>query len=92
MGILHLSRYYETWRRQNYVTPTSYLELIKTFKLLLNDKRMEILNRKFRYQAGLEKIDFSEKQVSRIRTILLSNHLASCQRGIRTFRPFDLIH
>ncbi|KAK7101861.1 hypothetical protein V1264_020177 [Littorina saxatilis] len=57
-------RYYETMRRQNYVTPTSYLELIKTFKTLLNNKRMDILNKKFRYQTGLEKIDFSEKQIN----------------------------
>jgi dynein heavy chain len=56
-------RYFEMMRRKNYVTPTSYLELIKTFKTLLNNKRMDILNKKFRYQTGLEKIDFSEKQV-----------------------------
>ncbi|XP_076448252.1 dynein axonemal heavy chain 3-like [Babylonia areolata] len=57
-------KYYETLRRQNYVTPTSYLELIKTFKTLLNKKRMDILNKKFRYQTGLEKIDFSEAQIN----------------------------
>ena len=57
-------RYYEMMRRQNYVTPTSYLELIKMFKTLLNNKRMDILNKKFRYQTGLEKINFSEAQVS----------------------------
>ena len=28
-------------RRPTYVTPTSYLELIKTFKSLLNKKRLE---------------------------------------------------
>ena len=63
MQKLVFHRYYETMRRQNYVTPTSYLELIKTFKTLLNNKRMDILNKKFRYQTGLEKIDFSEGQV-----------------------------
>lgn len=50
-------------RRRNYVTPTSYLELIKTFKNLLNKKRLEILTLKNRYQVGLEKLDFSEQQV-----------------------------
>lgn len=45
------------------MTPTSYLELIKTFKNLLNKKRLEILTLKNRYQVGLEKLDFSEQQV-----------------------------
>ena len=53
-------------RRRNYVTPTSYLELIKTFKNLLNKKRLEILTLKNRYQVGLEKLDFSEQQVCHI--------------------------
>ena len=29
-------------RRNNYVTPTSYLELISVFKFLLNEKRVEV--------------------------------------------------
>lgn len=58
-----LLRYYETMRRRNYVTPTSYLELIKTFKSLLDHKRMEILTLKNRYIVGLEKLEFSESQV-----------------------------
>lgn len=29
-------------RRKNYVTPTSYLELIQTFRQLLNEKRMYV--------------------------------------------------
>ncbi|PVD24893.1 hypothetical protein C0Q70_15383 [Pomacea canaliculata] len=56
--------YYETMRRQNYVTPTSYLELIKNFKNLLNQKRMEILTLKNRYMVGLEKLAFSEAQIN----------------------------
>ena len=56
-------RYYETMRRRNYVTPTSYLELIKTFKSLLNKKRLELLTLKDRYVVGLEKLEFSESQV-----------------------------
>ena len=50
-------------RRRNYVTPTSYLELIKTFKTLLNKKRLELLTLKDRYVVGLEKLEFSESQV-----------------------------
>ena len=57
-------RYYDTMRQRNYVTPTSYLELIKTFKSLLNKKRLELLTLKDRYVVGLEKLEFSESQVS----------------------------
>ncbi|XP_069141245.1 dynein axonemal heavy chain 3-like isoform X4 [Argopecten irradians] len=57
-------KYYDILRRRNYVTPTSYLELIKTFKNLLNKKRLEILTLKNRYQVGLEKLNFSEQQVN----------------------------
>jgi len=32
-------RYYLELERHNYVTPTSYLELISTFKMLLDNKR-----------------------------------------------------
>lgn len=58
------ARYYLIMRRRNYVTPTSYLELIKTFKNLMNKKRLEILTLKNRYMVGLEKMEFAEGQVS----------------------------
>ncbi|XP_033631251.1 dynein heavy chain 3, axonemal-like [Asterias rubens] len=51
-------------RRHNYVTPTSYLELILTFKKLLNQKRAEILMLKNRYLGGLEKLAFASSQVA----------------------------
>ncbi|XP_066284547.1 dynein axonemal heavy chain 3-like isoform X3 [Branchiostoma lanceolatum] len=57
-------RFFASLRRRNYVTPTSYLELIKTFKSLLETKRLEILTLKNRYTVGLEKLDFASSQVS----------------------------
>ena len=56
-------KYYYTLRRHNYVTPTSYLELILTFKNLLAHKRDEILLLKNRYLTGLEKLQFAASQV-----------------------------
>ncbi|XP_029639148.1 dynein heavy chain 3, axonemal-like isoform X2 [Octopus sinensis] len=56
--------YYEILRRHNYVTPTSYLELIMTFKNLLTSKRTEILTMKTRYLTGLEQLQFAASQVS----------------------------
>jgi dynein heavy chain len=49
--------------RYNYVTPTSYLELISTFKTLLAEKRVETQRFQSRYLVGLEKIDSSSQQV-----------------------------
>lgn len=57
-------RYYEELQRRNYVTPTSYLELIKTFKDLLDTKRFEILTLRERYVIGIEKLELSENQIS----------------------------
>lgn len=56
--------YYNTLRRHNYVTPTSYLELILTFKTLLNSKRLEVDTIRNRYLTGLQKLDFAASQVS----------------------------
>ena len=52
-------RFCDTTGRYNYVTPASYMRLIKTFKNLLNKK----LTLKNNYQAGLEKVALLEKQV-----------------------------
>ncbi|XP_063587791.1 dynein axonemal heavy chain 3-like [Penaeus indicus] len=50
------ARYYEELRRWCYVTPTSYLELVLTFRQLLLKKRSEILMLRDRYVTGLEKL------------------------------------
>ncbi|XP_006892767.1 PREDICTED: dynein heavy chain 3, axonemal [Elephantulus edwardii] len=56
--------FYNTLSRHNYVTPTSYLELILTFKTLLNSKRHEVDMMKNRYLVGLEKLEFASSQVA----------------------------
>jgi dynein heavy chain len=50
--------------RYNYVTPTSYLELISSLKFLISKKRGEILKLKKRYEVGLEKLAFAASQVA----------------------------
>ncbi|XP_053575219.1 dynein axonemal heavy chain 3-like [Bombina bombina] len=57
-------RFFESLQRHIYVTSTSYLELIKTFKNLLERKRLELLTSKNRYMVGLEKLDFASSQVT----------------------------
>lgn len=56
-------KYFSRLRRHNYVTPTSYLELILTFKTLLQSKRDEVDTVKNRYIVGLQKLDFAASQV-----------------------------
>ncbi len=58
------ARFLREMNRFNYVTPTSYLALITTFKTLLKAKREEILNLKTRYEMGLGKLEFASSQVS----------------------------
>ncbi|KYN44278.1 Dynein heavy chain 7, axonemal [Trachymyrmex septentrionalis] len=58
--------------RYNYVTPTSYLELINTFKDLLDRKRKEVLQGKSRYEAGLDRLDSTRKEVTRMQEVLVA--------------------
>ncbi|KAF5288992.1 hypothetical protein FQA39_LY03871 [Lamprigera yunnana] len=64
------TEFYLRLRRRNYVTPTSYLELIKTFKEFLGKKRSEILRTKRRYEVGLDKLNFAGQQIQLMQEIL----------------------
>ncbi|KAA0164767.1 hypothetical protein FNF31_02304 [Cafeteria roenbergensis] len=59
-------QYLAELRRHYYVTPTSYLELINTFKDLIGAKRDEILENKFRYDEGLKKLAATESMVGQM--------------------------
>ncbi|CAO2616204.1 Dynein axonemal heavy chain 7 [Lemmus lemmus] len=61
-------------QRYNYVTPTSYLELISTFKLLLEKKRNEVMKMKKRYEVGLDKLDSAASQVATMQSELEALH------------------
>jgi dynein heavy chain len=56
--------YYDMLRRRNYVTPTSYLELLTSFGKLIGMKRQEISTKKDRLQIGLDKLSETKKMVS----------------------------
>jgi len=58
-----LFRFYTNLKRYNYVTPTSYLELIKTFQNLHKKKVDQITTLRNRYETGLKKLDFAAGQV-----------------------------
>ncbi|XP_065680811.1 dynein axonemal heavy chain 3 isoform X1 [Hydra vulgaris] len=65
-------KYLHILRRYNYVTPTSYLELLQAFKNLLHVKQDEIQSLKSRYVIGLEKLEFAASQVSIMQEELIS--------------------
>lgn len=59
-------RYFDEWRKYYYVTPTSYLELIKTFKSLLQKKRDEIDTVINKFTLGLKQLNNAKTEVSRL--------------------------
>uniref|UniRef100_A0A674H7Z3 Dynein axonemal heavy chain 12 n=1 Tax=Taeniopygia guttata TaxID=59729 RepID=A0A674H7Z3_TAEGU len=64
-SVLSLSeRFLQSLGRHNYVTPTSYLELIAAFQRLLTEKRDSVMKAKKKYVNGLDKLAFAESQVS----------------------------
>jgi len=50
--------------RINYVTPTSYLELIQAFKKSLSEKRDEVQTKQNRYISGLRQLEFATLNVN----------------------------
>jgi dynein heavy chain len=58
--------------REYYVTPTSYLELITTYKTLLNEKRSSVKLMETRYRSGLKQIYEAEEQVGVMKEELIA--------------------
>jgi dynein heavy chain len=58
--------FYDVLRRYNYVTPTSYLELLQTFKSVLNLKREEVGTLRNRLQIGLDKLMSTATDVAKL--------------------------
>lgn len=49
--------FYDELRRNNYVTPTSYLALVKVFLSELNNQRAKIPVQIMKYENGLLRLD-----------------------------------
>ncbi|CAG9334937.1 unnamed protein product [Blepharisma stoltei] len=58
-------------RRHYYVTPTSYLEMITTFKTLLNERRKVVLTEKQKFEIGFEKLITTEGSVEGMKKELI---------------------
>jgi dynein heavy chain len=63
--------FYEMLRRRNYVTPTSYLELLSTFTAVLQSKRDEVMTTISRLQNGVDKIAETKGLVDGMQTELV---------------------
>ena len=63
-------RYYQELRRYYYVTPTSYLELLSTFKRLKKERQGTIEMMIGRYEAGVDKIVVTEGEVTKMQKVL----------------------
>ena len=61
------TRFLKEQKRHYYVTPTSYLELINSFKRLLKQKRGEVKTLKDRYTNGYNTLIATEEKVGTLR-------------------------
>ena len=62
----HSIEYREQLRRYNYVTPTSYLELLNVFKFLLHEKRTEVGGLRSKLQFGLDTLASAGEDIARL--------------------------
>ncbi|XP_063786889.1 dynein axonemal heavy chain 2 [Pseudophryne corroboree] len=68
-------------RRQNYITPTSYLEVVSRYKRLLNEKRSELGEKASKLRNGLFKIDETREKVEK-----MSEQLAIARSKVAEFQ------
>lgn len=57
------AKFLKLQKRNYYVTPTSYLELINSFKRLLGEKRTEVAQQRDRYGNGYKQLIATEESV-----------------------------
>ena len=63
-------KYLMELRRHNYVTPTSYLELLNLYKNILNEQRDYVLQQKNRLEKGLKVLASAQSEVAKLQTEL----------------------
>jgi len=85
------TQYQKEMGRWYYVTPTSYLMLINTFKGLLNKQRTDVADRKARYENGLTKILETQEQVDVMQKELIALQPQLKEATIATDKLLDHI-
>ncbi|KAL3902239.1 MAG: hypothetical protein SGPRY_012153 [Prymnesium sp.] len=61
------TQYAEEMRRYNYVTPTSYLELINMIKMVLGKRQSSLTEKRSRLTVGLDKLKSTKEIVSTLK-------------------------
>lgn len=64
-------KYFAELRRRNYTTPTSYLDLIKTYIEMLKFQRGIVPQKISRYQGGLTRLAETNKMVDDLKAMLI---------------------
>jgi dynein heavy chain len=64
--------FYAELRRKNYTTPTSYLDLIKTYKEMLTFQRGIVPIKIQRYQGGLKRLKETNDMVDDLKKTLIT--------------------
>ena len=59
-------KFLEEFRRHNYTTPTSYLELIKLYTTMLREQREIVSGKAARYRGGLQKLHETNQMVAQM--------------------------
>ena len=78
-------------RRINYVTPTSYLELLAFYKEVLNNRQTSVMTVKKRYEVGLEKLEFTESSVQAMQEELVALQPQLVQSTKETEEAMEII-
>jgi len=66
------SKFYFEHKRYYYVTPSCYIDLIKTFMSIFESKKADYIDRLSRLRTGLEKLSEANELVGLMRKELIS--------------------
>ena len=64
-------QFYNELRRKNYTTPTSYLELLKTYIEMLKVQRTIVPEKIDRYQGGIKRLAETNEMVDQLKVMLI---------------------
>ncbi|CAK9798694.1 Dynein axonemal heavy chain 7 [Anthophora quadrimaculata] len=64
------TEFYNVTGRRTYVTTASFLDLIRTYAELMDEKQEELSLARYRYINGLDKLEFAAAQISQMRITL----------------------
>ena len=77
-------RYHEVYRRHNYTTPKSFLELIALYRSLLARKRDQLAQAKQRLESGVEKIQAASAAVEDLQKNLEAEQIIVAEKQQQT--------